>query len=319
MGLSLAQRFRPARFLRGEGPEAGPLTLRARRVFILPTRRGLVFAGLLLSMLVGAINYNVGLGFSLTFLLAALLLVAMLHTYRNLLRLRVELGPLAPVFCGQQPRLPVIVGDTGHAAHYAIALRLPGEAAVSADVPADGWARLELPYRAERRGRHALPPITLETRFPLGLYRAWAHAHFAAQLLVYPRPAAPTPLPGRREHAAGTGGTHGRGTVDFAGLRDYRHGDSPRHVHWKASARGQGLVTKQFDGERSEGLWLDWAATRGGVEARLSLLTRWVLEADAEGLRYGLRLPTEVLAPAAGPAQRRRCLRALALYGETGA
>lgn len=314
MALSLGQRFHPARFLRGEGPEAGPVTLRARRVFILPTRRGLVFAGLLLLMLIGSINYNNGLGFTLTFLLAALFLVAMLHTYRNLLRLRVELGPLAPVFCGQRLRLPLILNDGGHTAHYAIAMRLPGEAAVSGEVPADGWTRLELPCTARRRGRLPLPACVLETRFPLGLFRAWAYAHFDATLLVYPRPAPFAPLPAPAAHAAAGGGSRGRGTADFAGLRGYRAGDSLRHVHWKASARGQGLVTKQFAGERAESLWLEWADAPGGVEQRLSLLVRWVLEADAGELRYGLRLPGREIAPASGAAQRAHCLEALALF-----
>ena len=50
----------------------------------------------------------------------------------------------------------------------------------------------------------------------------------------------------------GSVGDQGRGSDDFASLRPYHAGDSLRHVHWKALAREQGLVTKQFGGGVSE-------------------------------------------------------------------
>ena len=47
--------------------EPGTVTLTMRRVFILPTKAGLAFVGLLLIMLIGAVNYNLGLGYALTY------------------------------------------------------------------------------------------------------------------------------------------------------------------------------------------------------------------------------------------------------------
>ena len=317
-GMGLRQRFSLRRFLRGEGPEAGPVLLRQRRVFILPTRQGVLFAVILMLMLIGSINYNASLGYALTFLLAALSVVAMLHTYRNLLGLRVDIGPAEPVFCGETLRVPVMLGNREGQARYALSLHFPEQPRVLCELPEHGWRRIELPLSAKRRGRHALPPITLATTFPLGLFRAWAYAEFDTRVLIYPRPAHTGVLPLDSLWHTDLSGDRGRGTDDFAGLRNYHPGDAPAHVHWKTVARGQGLHTKQFGGDRAEELWLDWAAIPASVadvESRLSTLTRWVVDADAAHYRYGLRLPGVAIPLGHGLAQRRRCLEALALYG----
>jgi uncharacterized protein (DUF58 family) len=134
--------------------------------------------------------------------------------------------------------------------------------------------------------------------------------------LVYPRPddgrlPLPEPAGGRGEKRVAGGGSD-----DFAGLRAYQTGDSPRHIDWKAAARGQGLQTKVFSGRAAAELWLDWNQLPPGLdlESRLSRLTRWVLLADQDGLRYGLRLPGMELAPDTGEPHRLACLRELALY-----
>jgi hypothetical protein len=77
------------------------------------------------------------------------------------------------------------------------------------------------------------------------------------------------------------------------------------------------LLTKLFSGAAAQQLWLDWEALTEAVdtEQRLSILARWMLDADAAGLAWGLRLPGASLAPDNGPAQLSAGLRALALYG----
>ena len=63
-----------------------------------------------------------------------------------------------------------------------------------------------------------------------------------------------------RHHARATrkGSRSAQGQDDFAGLRKYQPGDSLRHVAWKAVARGQAVMTKQFSGLAAGELWLDW-------------------------------------------------------------
>jgi len=154
------------------------------------------------------------------------------------------------------------------------------------------------------------------TTFPLGLFRAWSNVELDSRCLVYPRPeAGTTPLP-PVSAVTGDGGAHGRGAEDFAGLREYHPGDSLRHVAWKAYARGDQLLTKQFGGRSGTELWLDWALLPRDfpVEQKLSRLVRWVLSAEAEGALYGVRLPGRDFAPGSGALHRDVILEALALY-----
>ncbi len=308
-------RFSLERFLRGEGPESGPIQLVQRRVYILPTKRGLFFAVVAFVMLIGSLNYNNSLGYGLTFLLASLGIVAILHTYRNLLHLRIDVGHITPVFCGDIVRVPVILDNSHYSARYSIRLEFQNQPALFTDVPANHWIRVEPTFISTVRGKHQLDRITLQTIFPLGLFKAWSYAQLDSQYLVYPKPDHQHELPRESLYHFNLTGDRGNGCDDFAGLRNYQQGDSLRHVHWKTFAREQGLHTKQFGGDRAEELWLDWETlTELGTEARLSRLTRWLLDADARQYNYGLRLPNQEIPLGHGPSHRHRCLKALALF-----
>jgi len=301
------------RFLVGDGPQAGPIELHRRRVYILPSRAGLGFALLLALLLLGSTNYGNSLGFMLTFLLFGMAWAAMHHTYRNLVRLQVQAGPATPVFAGSPARFVIDFDATPGSPRRALQVQLPDGAPVSLDV--DGRDRAILSRPAERRGWLTLGRFTIATLYPLGLFRAWAHVDLGQRCLVFPRPAPPGgPAPPGSAEADRAGlGRHGGD--DFCGFRGYQPGDPPRHVYWKGVARAYGLLTKQFGGDESEELWLDWeAATEHDIEARLGRLCRWALDAEAAGLVYGLRLPGTVIAPDHGAAHLERCLTELALF-----
>lgn len=304
---SYFQRWLDARMPRGDD-----VLLTHRCVYILPTRHGLMFAFVLALLLVGSINYAVGLGFAFTFLLGGLGLVSILHTYRNLAGLTLHPGKCEPVFAGQTALFRIQTdSDVGRPA---VAMQVGERSPVLTEVPV-GRGEILLPLSAAHRGILRPGPLQLFTQFPLGLFRAWSWVEPELACLVYPAPeeGAP-PLPAG---AGESGGAHlSRGQDDFGGLREYRPGDSPRHIAWKAVARGEKMLTKEFSGEAGGLLWLDWGDLDPlGQEARLSRLTRWVTEADAAGLAYGLRLPDGEYGPAQGDAHRRRCLAALALFG----
>jgi uncharacterized protein (DUF58 family) len=304
------------RLFQWRGPETGPIVLVQRRVFILPTRPGLVFALMLLTMLASSINYSLGLGFVLTFLLAALGVNTMIHTFRNLANLRATGGRTRAVFAGDTAQFTVHLENGGEADRYAIGLTHDRRHASFVDVKARTTAPVVARVPAPRRGILRPGRMTLFTRYPLGLYYAWAYLEFDMNCIVYPHPAFPgLPLPPSAT-SIGAGAERGQGQEDFSGLRQYHVGDSPRHIAWKAAARDRGLLTKQFTGHAETELWLDWAqlSPQFGVEERLSHLARWVLDAHAAGLSYGLRLPDKTVDMAAGEAQRDRCLEALALH-----
>ena len=315
MLLALKNRFATWLF-QWRGPVGGSIVLVQRRIFILPSRHGMVYVGALLLMLTGSINYSLSLGFILTFLLGALGVNAILHTFRNLAQLRIASGKVAPVFAGDIAHFALIIENPGALDRYSLGITRDKRDAVYADVAARQSAAVAVPVSAPRRGILRPGRYTLFTQFPLGLCYAWAYAEFATRCIVYPRPeAGRVPLPVPEAHA-GTGIAYGAGQEDFSGLRSYHAGDSPRHIAWKAAARGQGLLTKQFSGRADAELWLSWDDTPAalGVEGRLSRLARWVVDAHAAGLSFGMRLPDISLPPAPGNAQRERCLEALALF-----
>lgn len=298
------------------GPPADAVVLVQRRVFILPTRQGVSFALMLALMLAGSINYNLSLGFVLTFLLAAMGVNAMLLTFGNLAHLRVSGGRARPVFAGDTAHFVVHVENAGPTSRHALALTYDGRNVVSLDVPARAAVSTAVALVAARRGVLRPGRLTLYTRSPVGLFYAWSYLELDLHCIVYPRPsAAGRPLPAAALGEAG-GPRRGRGEEDFSALRPYHRGDSPRHIAWKAAARDRGLLTKQFAGQAETALWLEWSALPAamGIEERLSQLARWVLDAHEAGLSYGLRLPGVTIGLASGQTQRDRCLEALALF-----
>ncbi|MFP3873890.1 MAG: DUF58 domain-containing protein [Thiohalophilus sp.] len=313
---ALIQRFNLSRFFQGDAPGPAPWTLNRRNVYILPTRQGVFFAVTLAVILIGAINYNNSLGYFLTFLLGSIALVAILHTYRNLLQLQLRLATIQPAFATGEVSVPVVLVNPGPATRYRLAIAFADQPSVVCDVPPGRHTTITLHKPAGARGWQPVGRFTLASTFPLGLFRAWSHVVPDEHYLVYPAPAAEARLPQTSRYMASLLGDQGLGSDDFAGLRGYRSGDSLKHIHWKALAREQGLLTKQFGGDRSERLWLDWRMLEGlGVEARLSQLCRWVLEAGRQDLEYGLWLPDRLLEPGRGPQHRQQCLEALALFG----
>lgn len=304
------------RLFRWHSDGTAPIRLGQRRIFIVPSRAGLLYAVVLIVMLIGAINYNLALGHALVFLLGGLGLAGMVHTFRNLYGLVVTPGRCEPVFAGEIAHFRLTLGNERGTPRLALELEAEAGKPVGTAVAARDSTPIALPLNAVQRGWLELPRVRLSTRYPLGLYYAWSYLQPAMRCLVYPRPQAsplPQPLPLPDGEAAGGNG----GQEDFAGFRQHQPADSPRHVAWKASARETGerpLLVKQFAGSARLELQLDWAALDAEPETRLSLLCGWVLAAAGSGARYGLRLPGRDIPPDSGEAHRLRCLEALALF-----
>ena len=297
--------------------QPGPIDVPRRRVYIVPTRFGYGFAMLAFVMLMGAMNYSNSMAFALTFLLAGLGLVCMHHTHGNMVNLRIHAGKTQPVFAGEIAHFEVHVENPARQPRYAVGLAWPKDEANAAigDMPNQGITVLRLTKPAQQRGWLSSGVFSLFTEFPLGLFHSWTWAELDMACLVYPRPAAPgLPPPA----TAGVGGhaSGGRsGQDEFAGLRNYQRGDTARMIHWKSLPKLRSPMVKQFTETLERELWLDWNALPDlDTEARLSQLTRWVLDVENEGLAYGLRLPGAVLTPSRGESHQHQCLKLLALY-----
>jgi uncharacterized protein (DUF58 family) len=318
IGRLLERNPRVANWLYGfTPPERGTVELVHRRVYIVPAGLGWYFGGTLAVLLIGSINYALSLGFALTFLLAGLGLVGMVHTARNLARIAIAAGRAEPVFAGESAQFRLYLDARSSFDRPAILARhLASGSQTVVDIAAAAVAEVVLAVPAPRRGWVPLGRVMLETRFPLGLFRAWSYVEPDARCLVYPRPERSPLPPFSGEAAAGALRAVTQGADDFAGLRGYQRSDSPRHIAWKAVARSEELLTKQFAGDAAAELWLDVKLLPAGLnlEQQLSRLAGWVLAADRAGAHYGLRLPGVEIAPARGDPHRAACLQALALY-----
>ncbi|SNS37385.1 Uncharacterized conserved protein, DUF58 family, contains vWF domain [Noviherbaspirillum humi] len=320
------RRFANRWLQRSRAPEPGEVFLHQRRVYIVPTHPGLFFSVVLIALFIGSMNYNLSLGFAFTFLVAACALIDMHLTFRNLAHLHLAAGRAGDVFAGEEARFELHLINRRRHMRYAIWIDFVGEGmetvAQVANVPGKGSSSVILSAPARERGWMQSPRVRLQTRFPLGLLRAWSYWQPDVRALVYPRPeeqAPPLPLAASRDGD----GMAQAGSDDFAGIRNYQAGDSLRRLAWRQIARldadlGGELVTKHFEGTAAAEVMLDLQTLPAGMdlEARLSRLTRWVLDAEAAGLPYALRLGPVCFDAAFGPGHQQSCLQALALYGK---
>ncbi len=299
-------------------PLSDTLTLTQRNVYILPTRPGFMLFATLLILLIGSINYQLNLGYLLTFLLAGSAVVGMYVCHATLRGMTMKLLLPDAQFAGVSATLSISLINERNATRHGIGMAVLDatheDRWVWTDVPAQGSAMVHVAFKPEHRGLHRVPPLTAETRFPLGTFRVWTVWRPAAQVLVYPRPEPfPPPLPPGEPRSGGGGAARQQSTGEFDGVRAYRRGDPLKMVVWKKAAKADELVSRDTQQAQRFELWLDFA-TAGHLEteARLSRLTAWVLQADKLGMDFGLRLPTQQIKPDSGEAHRRRCLEALA-------
>ena len=171
MLTALKQRFRT--WLFRPKIESGTVTLTQRRIFILPTRHGIALALLLVLMLLGDINYNLSLGYVLTFLLAMMAVMSMLHAFRNLAQLEIRAGKVDAVFSDETARFLLHFRNRSGLPRYRLGLHDKNGHKVSFDVPAQQDSEIIFSLPATQRGWLALGQLTLSTEFPLGLFYAW--------------------------------------------------------------------------------------------------------------------------------------------------
>ncbi len=297
-------------------------TLGQRNIYILPTRAGLMFAAVLVVMLLAAINYQLNLGYALTFLIAGAGLVSMHMTHGSLRGMTLHMRSPGPVFVGDAALLEVVITNPGRH-RYGLALRFEdrsthGRSHAWTDAPAQGQASTQASLVPTRRGWLPVPPLVLETVFPFGLFRAWTIWRPAARVLAWPRPeAAPPPLPMSGSMPADATVARAGSGGELDGVRPWRRGDTMRQVAWKKVARSGELVSRETSGSVQRHLWLEWPASAhagADIEARLARLAAWVLQAEQAGLVFGLRLPGADLPPGQGEAHRRAALDLLALW-----
>ena len=297
-------------------PSRDSILLHNRRLYILPTRFGYLFAAMLLLLFLAAINYQNSMAFVLTFMLAALGIISLWQTHKNLLGVTVHMQIPRPVFCGEDCEFRFEISHANNQRRYAIGIQYQEQPPVYVKLEPESSTETVLKLPTHRRGEFRPGGITVFTRYPTGLFHAWGWLKFDLPVLIYPHPTENIGLQHSLvEQYDGRTSTSTIEGDDFAGLREHREGESLRHISWKAYAQGKGLLTKTFQGHARPSLWIDWELlASASVEERLSYMTALVLAAEGEEQKYGLRLPGLVIEQDFGNAHKHTCLQALAVF-----
>ncbi len=301
------------RVLAKRGPMTPPFELEYRHVFVLPTSFGWAFGLMLVFMALGGLNFNNNMALMLVFLLGTIVQLTTLIAYRNLSGLKIDSVHAEPVFCGETAQFRVFVSNGRERQRFAVqaGFKKPQDCK---DFQLNASEAYCLKQQTVSRGWLEMPSFRLETRFPLGFFKAWSWIFPQTRCLVYPSPARnapPLPISGH-----GQAGRAMKGDGDQVhGLRKYQPGDSIQRVAWRASARHDELYSLEMETPREEACELNWDLLKGtDVETRLSILSAWVVSADHKQLSYSLKLPGDEVSNGSGISQRLKCLEALALY-----
>jgi uncharacterized protein (DUF58 family) len=310
-----AQRLR-AWSARRHGRDSLPLAIHRRRIYILPTRFGLMLAALLVAMLIASLNYNSNLALAFAFLMVGLALIAMHHCHRNLLALGVDVNAVTDAFAGGEACFDFVLHNASPVERCDIQVRCEAREQSIRSVPGHAQGRLTVCIPVSRRGVSLFKQFELRTDHPFGWFRAWTYVQASLSAYVAPVPRGERAIPAAAAVRGLAPRADARGDEDFAGLRAYQPGVSLRHMAWKVLARGGEPAVRNYSGLAGNPEWLEWSSLEGlETEARLSQLCRWVLDSEAQLRPYGLRIPGTELAPAFGREHRSACLRALASYG----
>jgi uncharacterized protein (DUF58 family) len=299
---------------RRHGPDTLPIKIHRRRLYILPTRFGIMLALVLAAMLIAGLNYNSNLGLAFAFLMASIALVTMHHCNRNLLGLQVDVTADVDAFAGGEANFDFVLRNNSPIDRRDVEIRCLGATGMRSAL-ARSSEPVPVAVPVPRRGVTRITQFELRTRYPFGWFHAWTYVQGSLTAYV-----APAPRGSRTLLAVGGLGqfarSETRGDEDFAGLRAYEPGVPLKHMAWKVLARGGEAAVRSYSSLAAQPEWLEWSSLEGqDTETRLSQLCLWVLESDAAQRVFGLRIPGKEILPARGAAHRFACLRALAVFG----
>lgn len=300
-------------------PTHEAIKLHHRRLYILPTRFGYIYTFLLFVIFLAAINYSNSMAFALSFLLTAIGIISLWLTHKNLLNLNIELFQPTAVFCGEDIELKFLLTNNDQFDHYAIGIQYQQQSPCYNSIEPNSSCELTLKLKTETRGSFDLDGFTLFTRFPTGLFHCWGWLRFTQKVIVYPKPidtklVAMTFVP----HADGNSSIKSSDGDDFEGLREYRKGESLKHISWKAFAQGKGKLSKIYSAQSQPSLWIDWSKiTAKSIEEKISRLTSLIIKADNDLQKYGLITPFTKIEQNTGSSHKELCLSTLSTYKQS--
>ena len=298
-------------------PRNSRVTLNRKQVFIFPTKFGFIYIGMCFVLLLMAINFENSLVYILLFWLISIFVSTMILTWRNLDNLHLRGAGSQPVFAGDEATFGITI-ESLNKAHHALWLHTKtSNNFVDCDAKSSNTTYLFVPETT--RGKVRLPRFTVETSYPLGIFRAWSYVDLDQTTLCYPRPIASelqhfSAVDNEDNEYLDNSASKKRGVDNFDELKNYEMGDAISRIDWKAYAKGNGLLVKTFTEQASKEIWLNEQNFSGDLETRLSQMCYWVLELSSNNHRFGMILGSETLGPDSTDAHTKKCLETLALY-----
>ena len=283
-----------------------PQTISMRRVFVLPKRHGFMVGFATLGVFAIALRIQNNMLLLLSVALFIVFLLSLIWAGRNIAGITLSLQPGQRLIAGQTGQLEVILRCD--APRHMVTTRLPtGRQKV---IFRNGIARIAMPVNIDTRGRHAVPPLCLESDFPFGLARCWAWVT-AGDVLV-----APDPASGHERYIDQRGRMIGQDSdEDNSGadsLGEWINGTPQTRIHWKRFAATGRLLIKQGEAAAADRVTIDYARMKHlGHERALSTMCGAVLAAQQQQKAFVMLLPQHQVISENG--QNEEALDALAL------
>ena len=328
-------------------PAATQHRLNHHNIFILPAKFGLLFLALCVLLFLLGTNYQNNLMLLLCYFLLALFLVNLLASYINFARIDLQIGKCPEVYVGDNLHIPLWLNANNDGASTANGLLHFKFQAIkhksskktkirpnqqSTLVDADAFSNpINLSQKCQQRGKLSLSRVTVESYYPLGLYRCWTHLAFTHEITVFPKPLPCDIQLHVSDHSSakksGEITNEQAGHDDFSHLKAYQIGEPLNHVAWKQLAKGRGMVSKQFSSTGSHIGWLKLSTEyknktllhpnmelETALDKELGELCYQVIELSRTQRVFGLDLGAQCIAPNSGAGHRLACLHALAYF-----
>jgi uncharacterized protein (DUF58 family) len=348
-------------------PAATQHHLDHQNIFIFPAKFGWLFLSLCLLLFLLGTNYQNNLMLLLCYFLLALFLVNLLASYINFARIDLQIGKCPEVFVGDNLNIPLWLNANNsdvcpvngllffkfQIIEYQSSKKTKNQqnyplVQIDADILTNP---IYLSQECQQRGKLRLSRVTVESFYPMGLYRCWTHLAFIHNVTVFPKPI-PCDIQlyaSRRDVSeqnsakkSGQMSNQQSGHDDFSHLKAYQLGDPLNHVAWKQLAKGRGMVSKQFTTIGQHIGWLRLSPesnnqilsqpstnsekladkialdkitlNKVALDKNLGELCYQVIELSRAQRTFGLDLGVQCIAPDSGAEHRVACLHALAYF-----
>ncbi len=291
-----------------------PQSVDSRNLYILPSAFGWAYGVVVVLLLIGAINYQINTIFLMTFLLAIIGMVSACEAHANLLNLTFQFISVEDAQLGRPAKMFLLV-KSNTKLRFGVAFRIAAQPETRVEeIPIEGL-QFVVPIETNSRGYFPIPPVTITSLFPFGIFRVWGYLYFDEHYYVYPQPVDPGFWPNPNLDA-NRKSKHTTGDDEFYDLKRVENPwIEPKLISWKTAAKGQGWYLKQMSSNEVD-YWLFSLKQlpQEDVESKLQHLCYWLQTAEANGLIYGLELAGATTTFSRGSEHLQHCLRQLALF-----